>query len=198
MTTFTSQVTELCGLLTPQALAAMEPRIKAAVDMLTTVAKRRLPMLVCGNGGSAADAQHIAGELVGKFLQVRRALNVRALTTDASVITAWANDVDYETVFSRQVEAYGALGGALLALSTSGNSANVVAAARLARHMGMGVVALTGAGGGALAEHASVLIDVPSKSTPRVQEMHTMVYHYICEQVEAGVCSNEAAQRVMD
>jgi D-sedoheptulose 7-phosphate isomerase len=115
---------------------------------------------------------------------------VRALSTDTSVITAWANDVAYDTVFSRQVEAYGAEGGALLAISTSGNSRNVVEAARQARRMGLAVVALTGAGGGALAEHASVLIDVPSRATPRVQEMHMMVYHFICEQVEAGVCAD--------
>ncbi len=189
MNSFSSQVTELLGLLTPEVLRGLEPRIGAAVEILSRVVDQRLPLLVCGNGGSAADSQHIAGELVGKFLRERRALNVRALSTDTSVITAWANDVAYETVFSRQVEAYGAEGGALLAISTSGNSKNVLEAARQAKRMGMAVIALTGAGGGSLGEHASVLIDVPSRSTPRVQEMHMMVYHFICEQVEASVCT---------
>jgi D-sedoheptulose 7-phosphate isomerase len=190
MKSFLAQVTELVDLMTPEALLSLEPRIGAALEILSRVADQRLPLLVCGNGGSAADSQHIAGELVGKFLRERQALNVRALSTDTSVITAWANDVAYDTVFSRQVEAYGAEGGALLAISTSGNSRNVVEAARRARRMGMAVVALTGAGGGALAEHASVLIDVPSRATPRVQEMHMMVYHFICEQVEASVCAD--------
>jgi D-sedoheptulose 7-phosphate isomerase len=141
--------------------------------------------LVCGNGGSAADSQHIAGELVGKFLKERRALNVRALSVDTSVITAWANDVSYDTVFARQVEAYGEPDAVLWVISTSGNSRNVVLAAKKAKELGMRVIALTGEGGGDLSQVADILLSAPSSLTPRIQEVHMMVYHYLCEQVEA-------------
>lgn len=144
------------------------------------------PMLVAGNGGSAADAQHIAGELVGRFLKERRGLNVRALAGDAAVMTAWANDYSYDTVFSRQVEAYGVAGGVLIAISTSGNSRNVLLAAEEARRIGMQVIALTGQGGGKLAALADVLLDVPSRVTPRIQEMHVVLYHHLCETIEAA------------
>lgn len=159
--------------------------LDAAVKLLALALTNNRPVLVCGNGGSAADSQHIAGELVGKFLRDRRALNVRALTVDASVMTAWANDVSYETIFSRQVEAYAQAGGVLLAISTSGNSKNVILAAEKAKKLGLDVIALTGEGGGALLQVADVLLSVPSKSTPRIQEMHMMIYHYLCERVEA-------------
>lgn len=144
------------------------------------------PLLVCGNGGSASDASHIAGELVGRFLKERRALNCICLSANSAVLTAWANDYAYETVFARQVEAYGAAGGTLLGLSTSGNSKNVVEAFKSAKSMGMTTIALTGEGGGDLARHADILIDVPSRHTPLVQQAHACLYHYICERVEAG------------
>jgi len=156
-----------------------------AVKILLEALLKDKPVLVCGNGGSAADSQHIAGELVGKFLKDRRALNVRALSTDSSVITAWANDVNYETIFSRQVEAYAQRGGVLWAISTSGNSKNIVMAAEKAKKLQMSVLALTGQGGGALAKSADVLIAAPSKLTPRIQEMHVMIYHYLCETLES-------------
>jgi D-sedoheptulose 7-phosphate isomerase len=161
-------------------------KLNSAIQLISYALASNKPVLVCGNGGSAADSQHIAGELVGKFLKERRALNVRALNTDTSVITAWANDVSYDTVFARQVEAYAQAGGVLWAISTSGNSKNVILAANKAKALGMRVVALTGDGGGALAKIADVLLEVPSKITPRIQEMHVMIYHYLCEAVESN------------
>ncbi|HUY68028.1 MAG TPA: SIS domain-containing protein [Alphaproteobacteria bacterium] len=143
------------------------------------------PVLVCGNGGSASDAMHITGELVGRFLKERRALNCICLSDNPATLTAWANDYDYASVFARQVEAYGAKGGVLIAISTSGNSANVVQAAEKAKAMGLSVIALTGQGGGKLAAHCDLLLDAPSKSTPLIQQVHICLYHYLCEQIEA-------------
>lgn len=185
MTAFSAQLADLQGSIKRFDQAKLQPLLDRAVDVCHQALSTGKPLLVCGNGGSAADAQHIAGELVGKFLRERCALNVRALSTDTSVVTAWANDVSYETVFSRQVQAYGQGGGVLLAISTSGNSKNVLAAAQMARELKMQVIALTGEGGGKLAELADILVDVPSRLTPRIQEMHIMLYHYICEHIEA-------------
>lgn len=159
--------------------------LDSAIDLLFTALSQQKAVLVCGNGGSAADAQHIAGELVGRFLRERQALNVRALSADTSIITAGANDVSYDSVFSRQVEAYGQNDGSLWAISTSGNSMNVILAAKYAKKIGMKVLALTGQGGGELSNFADILIAAPSNTTPRIQEMHMMIYHYLCEQVEA-------------
>lgn len=158
--------------------------VDAAVTAIVTALRSGQPLLVCGNGGSAADAQHIAAELVGRFLRERRGLRVICLADNAPVLTAWANDYSYETVFSRQVEAYGAKGAVLLGLSTSGNSANVVAAFETARQMGVVTVALTGEGGGRLAPLADHLLAVPSRSTPLIQQAHLCLYHYLCEAIE--------------
>lgn len=160
--------------------------VERAIAEISRTFDEGKPLLVCGNGGSASDASHIAGELVGRFLKERRALNCICLSADSAVLTAWANDYSYESVFARQVEAYGAQGGTLLGLSTSGNSKNVVEAFKAAQAMGMKTIALTGEGGGALAQHADILIDVPSRHTPLVQQAHACLYHYICERVEAG------------
>ena len=161
--------------------AAME----GAVTQVAGALAAGRPLLVCGNGGSAADAQHITGELVGRFLKERRALKAICLSSNAAVLTAWANDYSYETVFARQVEAYAEPGGVLLGLSTSGNSANVVAAFAAARQHGMTTIALTGDGGGRLAALSDVLLAVPSRSTPLIQQAHLCLYHYLCEAVEA-------------
>ena len=174
------------------AEAGLEHAMADAVDWTAAALAARLPVLVCGNGGSAADAQHIAGELVGRFLKERRGLNVIALAANPAVLTAWANDYDYESVFARQVEAHGRAGGVLLALSTSGNSANVVQAAEAARREHMKVVAFTGEGGGRLAALAHALLAVPHRHTPRIQEGHLALYHYLCEQVEARVIERDA------
>lgn len=182
---FAHQIATLQGSLAQIPVDSIQAGLDAAVDALCHALSANKPVLVCGNGGSAADAQHISGELVGKFFKERRALNVRALSTDTSVITAWANDVTYDTVFARQVEAYGQPGGVLWAISTSGNSKNVLAAADQAKRLQMAVLAMSGEGGGRLASLADILLAVPSTVTPRIQEMHIMLYHYICECVEA-------------
>ncbi|WP_431857333.1 D-sedoheptulose-7-phosphate isomerase [Azospirillum sp.] len=159
--------------------------VEQAIDRIVDALGADRPLLVCGNGGSAADAEHITGELVGRFLKNRRGLKAISLVSGAATLTAWANDYSYETVFSRQVEAYGRSGGVLLGLSTSGNSPNVVAAFEMARSLGVGTIALTGEGGGKLASLSDVLLAVPSRSTPLIQQAHICLYHYICEHVEA-------------
>ena len=142
------------------------------------------PLLVCGNGGSSSDAMHITGELVGRFLKERKALNAICLSSNPAVLTAWANDYSYDTVFSRQVEAYGQTGAVILGISTSGNSKNVVEAFKQAQIMGMTTVALTGEGGGLLAPYSDYLFAVPSRSTPLIQQVHICMYHYLCESIE--------------
>lgn len=164
-----------------------------AVDAIVASLAADKPMLVCGNGGSASDAMHIAGELVGRFLKERKALNCVCLSSNPSVLTAWSNDYSFETVFSRQVEAYGAAGGVILGISTSGNSRNVVEAFKVAKEMGMTTIGLTGEGGGKMAEFTDILVDAPSRSTPMIQQVHICLYHYICEQVEARLANSHAA-----
>lgn len=166
-------------------------RVEQAPTMSVEALRWRKGLLVCGNGGSAADASHIAGELVGRFLINRRGLKCLTLSENASVLTAWANDMGYETVFSRQVEAYGEAGGVLWAISTSGNSPNIVAAAEQARRQGLGIVGLTGQGGGALAPLCDVLLDVPSAHTPLVQQAHQAIYHYLCARIEDTLADAE-------
>ena len=163
--------------------AAMERAVSATSDAL----RAGKPLLVCGNGGSAADAQHIVGEMVGRFLKERRALKAVCLSSNPAVLTAWSNDYSYETVFSRQVEAYGERGGVLLGLSTSGKSANVVRALEVARGLGMTTIGLTGQGGGKMAPLCDHLFDVPSKATPAIQQVHLCLYHYFCAAVEAAI-----------
>jgi len=141
-------------------------------------------VLVFGNGGSAADAQHLAGELVGRYLVDRRALPAIALTTDPSILTAVANDMGYDAVFRRQVEAHGRPGDVAIGISTSGRSRNVLAALEWARAHRLVTVGLTGGGGGPLAALADHLIDVPSAETPRIQEVHGLVIHLLCQIVE--------------
>ena len=146
-------------------------------------------LLFCGNGGSACDAMHIAGEFVGRFVADRRALPAIALSADTGMITAIANDYSYADIFARQVEAYGQSGDVLIALSTSGRSANILAALRAARARGMATIGFTGLGedgqGGAMAPLSDILIRVPSRSTPRIQEGHEALGHAVCGMVEA-------------
>jgi D-sedoheptulose 7-phosphate isomerase len=156
-----------------------------AIDAACAALGNGRPLLVCGNGGSAADAMHIGAELVGRFLQNRSAYKVYCLSDNPAFLTAWANDISYETIFSRQVEAYGENGAVLLGLSTSGNSKNVVAAFEQARYLGMTTIALTGEGGGALAPLTDHLFAVPSRKTPLIQQVHLCLYHYFCAEVEA-------------
>ena len=144
-------------------------------------------VLAFGNGGSAADAQHLAGELVGRFLRDRAALSAIALTTDASVTTAIANDTGYDAVFRRQVEAHGRPGDVAVGITTSGRSPNVVLALQLARERGLVTIGLTGGGGGRLAGAVDYLIDVPHTATARIQEVHVMVVHILCQIVEEAM-----------
>jgi len=141
-------------------------------------------VLACGNGGSAADAQHLVAELVGRFRDERRALAAIALSADTAILTAVGNDYGYERVFARQVEALARPGDLLFAISTSGNSPNVVLAARTARERGCKVAALSGARGGELAAHADFLVRAPSTVVARIQEMHTLCIHIICESLD--------------
>lgn len=161
--------------------AEMERSASAVVEAL----RHGKALLICGNGGSASDAIHIAGELVGRFLKERKAYNVIALPANAAVLTAWGNDYGFDTVFSRQVEAHGAAGAVLLAISTSGNSPSILAAAEQARMMGMTVIGMTGDTGGKLAPLSDILLNVPSTSTPIIQQGHVCLYHHLCEVVEA-------------
>jgi D-sedoheptulose 7-phosphate isomerase len=171
-------------LLHRAAEAIPQSAIDAATDAIVRALAAGKPLLVCGNGGSAADAIHITGELVGRFLEDRRALKVICLATNPGAITAWSNDHSYETAFARQVEAYGEKGAVLLGISTSGTSKNVIAAFEQARKMAMVTIALTGAGGGKLAPLADHLLAAPSSRTPLVQQVHVCLYHYLCERVE--------------
>jgi D-sedoheptulose 7-phosphate isomerase len=159
-------------------------KVDTAISHVVKAIQSELPVLVCGNGGSAADAMHITGELVGRFLVERKALPIICLTSNAAFLTAWANDYDYETVFSRQVEAYGRSGGVIIGLSTSGNSINVLRAFDAARKLNMTTIALTGEGGGKLVAKSDILLDAPSRSTPLVQQVHICIYHYLCQRIE--------------
>jgi D-sedoheptulose 7-phosphate isomerase len=170
-----------------------EERIEAASLAIAAALARNRPLLICGNGGSAADAMHITGELVGRFLKERRALRAICLADNPAVLTAWSNDYSFEEVFARQVEAYGEAGGVLLAISTSGNSPNVLAALAVARRMGLVTIGLTGEGGGRMAPLCDHLLDVPSRSTPLIQQVHVCLYHHICAVVETRLGVSPAA-----
>ena len=141
-------------------------------------------VFLAGNGGSAADAQHLAAELVNQFYFKRPALAAMALTTDTSVLTAISNDNSYEAVFARQLEAHGAAGDVFIGISTSGNSANVVRAMETCHRQGLYAVGLTGKNGGKVAAGSDVCLQVPSVSTPRIQEAHILIGHIICGLVE--------------
>jgi D-sedoheptulose 7-phosphate isomerase len=169
-------------------LASCNSAIELAVGLLVNTLQQGNKILLCGNGGSAADCQHIAAEFVVRYEKKRRALAAIALTTDTSILTAHPNDFDFSTVFSRQVEALGNKNDCLIAISTSGNSSNVLNAAQTARAQGMSVIALTGESGGTLREHATLTIQVPSTVTARIQEAHILIAHYWCGAIEETVC----------
>jgi len=161
--------------------------IAAAVELMTTAFSAGNKILSCGNGGSAADAQHFSAELVCRFERERPGLPAVALTTDTSALTAISNDYHYDEVFAKQVKALGQAGDVLLAISTSGNSANVVRAIEAAHAKGLTVVALTGRDGGLIArllQNNDVEIRVPSNSTARVQEVHLLTIHCLCHQID--------------
>lgn len=175
---------ESAGVLQLSTAAVSQETMDGAVDAVVDALTAGKPLLVCGNGGSASDAMHITGELVGRFLEERRALKAICLSSNPAVITAWSNDYGYDSVFARQVEAYGERGAVLLGISTSGNAKNVVAAFAQAHTMGMSTIALTGEGGGKLAPLADYLLAAPSRSTPLIQQVHLCLYHYFCREIE--------------
>ena len=150
-------------------------------------------LLLCGNGGSAADSQHLAAEFVNRFLIDRPALPAIALTTDSSVLTAVGNDASFDTVFSRQVEALGQEGDVLLGISTSGRSTNVILALQAARERKLTTIGLTGAGGGSMGELCDFLFTVPSEKTPVIQEVHLACEHLFCQLVDYYLFDNAAA-----
>jgi D-sedoheptulose 7-phosphate isomerase len=144
-------------------------------------------ILIAGNGGSAADAQHFAGELVSRFHFDRPALSAIALTTDSSVITAIGNDYGYEDVFARQIQAHGRSGDVFIAISTSGNSANILKAIQTAKAIGLVVIGLTGRSGGKMKDMCDVCLCAPSDSTPRIQECHLFFEHTLCACIEESL-----------
>ena len=172
----------------------VEPIARAA-DVLVAALRAGRTIYVCGDGGSAAQAQHLAGELVGRFLVDRPALPCVALTTDTSVLTAVANDYNFEQVFERQVEALVREGDVLVAISTSGESVNVLKAASLARKRGAKTIGLTGAGGGKLVELCDECLAVPAESSPLIQEGHLLVLHILCGLVEQALFAHASRRR---
>jgi D-sedoheptulose 7-phosphate isomerase len=158
--------------------------IEKASTVILQALKNGNKVLFCGNGGSAADAQHLAAEFSGRFYIDRKALPAEALHCNTSYITAVANDYNYDVIYSRLIEGIGNEGDVLIGLSTSGNSKNIIEAFKSAKAAGMITIALTGETGGAMKEIADYLINVPSTNTPRIQESHIMVGHIICEWVE--------------
>jgi D-sedoheptulose 7-phosphate isomerase len=167
--------------------------IGKVVEVTLKALKRGNQILLCGNGGSAADAQHLAAEFVNRFLFDRPALAAIALTTDTSILTAIGNDSDFSQVFARQLEALGRAGDVLYAISTSGNSANVIRAVEAAHKRGIETVAFTGGDGGGLAPICDLALIIPSRSTPRIQEAHMTLGHIICQIVEEELFPGKAS-----
>ena len=170
-----------------QSMDALAGPIAAAAERMVQCLKSDGKILACGNGGSAADSQHFAAELINRFERERPPLSAIALTTDTSTLTSIANDYDYDQVFSKQVRALGHSRDVLLAISTSGNSRNVIAAMQAAHDCKMGVVALTGRNGGKMVEvlrPADIHICVPAQSTARIQEVHLLTLHCLCDAID--------------
>jgi D-sedoheptulose 7-phosphate isomerase len=166
------------------SVAGLTPRIVQVVDMLAEALAAGHKVLVMGNGGSAADAQHLAAELVGRFVRERRGLPGIALTTDSSIITAIGNDYGFDAVFARQVEALATAGDVVLGISTSGNSANVLQGVLRARELGCRTIGLLGRDGGSLADQVELALTLPFAETARVQEGHILIIHIICDLLE--------------
>lgn len=178
-------LTSSAALLSEAATKIPPESMDKAIASCVAALRSGAPLLVCGNGGSAADAMHITGELVGRFFRERQGLRCICLADNAATITAWANDIGYDTVFARQVEAYGAKEGVLIMLTTSGRSPNLLKAAQKARDLGMTTIGFTGKGGGPLAALCDILLDAPGANSAEVQQIHVCLYHYLCERIEA-------------
>jgi len=167
-----------------ETLKTNTDKIILAVKMITRAFKKKNKILFFGNGGSAADSQHIAAEFIGRFQRERRSLHAIALTTDTSILTALGNDYGYDIIFSRQIEGLGNKNDIAFGISTSGNSKNVIEGILKAKKMGMRTITLTGCSGGKLAKLSDISLIVPSENTARIQESHICIEHTICELVE--------------
>ncbi|MEO8787633.1 MAG: D-sedoheptulose 7-phosphate isomerase [Chitinophagaceae bacterium] len=166
-------------------------RIEAAVDTICRAFQQKKKVLFCGNGGSAADAQHLAAEFSGRFYTDRHPLPSEALHCNSSYMTAVANDYGFDVVYSRMVQAMGTAGDVLVSLSTSGNSQNILKAMEMARELGMINIGLTGSTGGKMKDLSDILLNIPSTDTPRIQESHITIGHIICQLVEAELFKTE-------
>ena len=174
-----------------EASEQLSPLVQVAIELMFSSINKGGKILACGNGGSAADAQHFAAELVGRFERERKELGAIALTTDSSILTAIGNDYGYDEVFSKQVRALGKPEDILLAISTSGNSKNVILAIEAAQKIGMGIIAFTGRGGGKINQllneqksQQNVHLCVPSERTARIQETHLLLLHCLCDGID--------------
>ena len=176
-----------------EAARTLAEPVAAAAEKVIAALRAGRKVLLCGNGGSAADAQHIAAELVGRYVRERRGLPAVALTTDTSALTAIGNDYGFDRIFARQVEALAQAGDVLIAISTSGNSPNVLQAVETARQLGVGTIGLAGRGGGALRALADLCLVAPHEETARIQELHITIGHILCDLVEAALVSEEGA-----
>lgn len=170
-----------------QSLSSLSAELERAAGIVAGTLRDGRKLMLCGNGGSAADSQHIAAEMAGRFVKDRRPLAAVALSTDTSTMTCIANDYTFDEVFSRQVTGLGMRGDCLLAISTSGNSRNVVRAAEVARTAGIRVIGLLGKGGGVLRDLCDVPLLVPSQTTARIQEAHIFLGHMLCALVEEAL-----------
>lgn len=166
---------------------ALVERINKAAEMCIESLKNGGKIHFCGNGGSAADAQHLAAELSGRFYYDRPPLNAEALHVNTSYLTAVANDYSYDMIYARMLQASAKKGDVLIGISTSGNSANILKSIEIAKEIGVRTIAMTGETGGKMADCCDILINVPSKCTPRIQESHIMIGHIICEIIEATI-----------
>ncbi len=167
---------------------SLKDEIIESAKIIINSIKKGNKLLICGNGGSAADSQHFAAELVGRFKKDRKALPAISLTVDTSILTAWSNDYSFDTVFSRQVEAVGKKGDVLFGISTSGNSQNVIEAFKIANKTGIYTIALSGKDGCKMKKYAKLNIIVPANDTARIQEAHILIIHILCSIIEKTLC----------
>ncbi len=174
-----------------EIINTLENDIEKACLLVTNTLKNGNKILLCGNGGSAADAQHIAAELVGRYKNNRKGLPAIALTTDSSIITSISNDFGYENLFSRQIESLANTNDLIIGISTSGNSINIINALKIGKEMGCMTLGLSGNNGGEMNNLCDLNLIVPSNDTPRIQEIHILIGHIICQVIDSLLCYNQ-------
>jgi len=179
------------SIATVEALLSHEARLRDIADRLAQCLERGGTIFLCGNGGSAADAQHVAAEFVGRFLRERRPLSAIALSCNTSILTAVGNDYDFSEVFARQVRAHVTAKDCVVGISTSGGSSNVLKALAAARDLGATTIGFTGSEGYELAALSDVCLRAPSASTPRIQEAHLLAWHLVCDEVERHIIASD-------